>query len=167
MVDESLQDTDPIRYRKEYIQDFADQCGMGPLEKAAFMARIDHETGGFRYMKELGGPEYFTRYDGRQDLGNIYQGDGYRFRGRGYVQLTGRFNYTRVGPLVGADLVNFPDVACREDVAARIAVIFWTRNKVPDGRSISQAAKDGDIDAVIRGVNGGTNGYQQTLNLYQ
>ena len=166
MVDESLKDTDPITYRKQYIEQFADDSGMDALEKAAFMARLDHETGGFRYMKELGSPEYFTRYDGRKDLGNVNQGDGYRFRGRGYIQLTGRKNYTYFAPLIGADLINYPDIASQEDVAARIAVMFWNKAKTKDGRTISEAAQDGDIDAVVRGVNGGINGMQETIELY-
>lgn len=167
MVDISLKNDDPISYRKQYLQEFIEDTDMTDLEKAAFMARIDHETAGFRYMKELGKPDYFKRYDGRQDLGNVEPGDGYRFRGRGYIQLTGRKNYTFFAPLIGADLVENPDIAADEEAAARIAVMFWNKAKTRDGRTISEAARDGDIDAVVRGVNGGVNGMQDTLELYE
>lgn len=167
MVDFSLKTSDPISYRKQFLEEFIGEAEMMPIERAAFMARIEHETGGFRYMKELGGPNYFERYDGRQDLGNINPGDGYKFRGRGYIQLTGRKNYTYFSPLVGVDLVENPDIAADEEVAARIAVMFWNRAKTKDGRTIAQAAREGDIDAVVRGVNGGVNGMQETLELYE
>ncbi len=167
MVDEALKTTNPIKYRKEYIKEFAEQSGMEPLEKAAFMSRLHHETGGFRWMRELGGPEYFEMYEGRKTLGNNQPGDGYRFRGRGYIQLTGRRNYTFYGPIVGADLVNFPDVAADEPVAARVAVAFWELTRLRDGRTISQAAQEGDINAVVKGVNGGYNGKEETIRLYK
>lgn len=166
MVDASLKDSDPIAYRKQFLEEFIDDAGISGIEKAMFMARMDHETGGFRYMKELGGPDYFSKYDGRRDLGNVNEGDGYKFRGRGYIQLTGRKNYTYFAPIVGADLINNPDIACNEDVAARIAVTFWNKAKTKDGRTISEAAQDGDIDAVVRGVNGGVNGMEETRDLY-
>jgi putative chitinase len=167
MVDETLRASDPITYRKKYIEEFAEQSEMTVVEKAMFMARLDHETGGFRYMKELGQPSYFDRYEGRKDLGNIYQGDGFKYRGRGFIQLTGRKNYAYFSPITGADLENYPDIAAREDVAARIAIAYWNIAKVKDGRTIAQAAKEGDVEAVVRGVNGGMNGFNETLTLYE
>src|ERR1035438_8423484 len=70
-----------------------------PLRIAHFMAQTAEETGGYRWMVELGGPAYFTRYDNRPDLGNNQPGDGYKFRGRGVAMLTGRANYKRFGPV--------------------------------------------------------------------
>ena len=167
MVDDKLKTTNPILYRKQYIEDFASQAGMTPIEKAAFMARIDHETEGFKYMVEIGNAAYFAQYDTMKQLGNTLPGDGFKFRGRGYVQLTGRWNYTRYAPFVGADIVNYPDLAAEESVAARIAITFWNKTIIPGGYTIAQAAQAGDIDSVVRGVNGGTNGLAQTKALFE
>ena len=79
-------------------------------------------------VKEHGGEAYFFRmYDRDGDrpevaaaLGNIEAGDGARFAGRGYVQLTGRRNYARMSGFVGVDLIAEPDLAMRPDVAAVI-----------------------------------------------
>ena len=166
MVDESLKTTNPPEYRKQFLEDVLDENGMSPIAKACFMARMDQETGGFRYMYELGSPSYFTKYDGRQDLGNSQPGDGYNFRGRGYIQLTGRGNYTRYGPAVGVDLVNNPDLAADEAVAARVALTYWYNVKV-QGTTLAQWAEQGNINNVILGINGGMNGAQETINKYK
>lgn len=75
---------------------------------------------------ERGGPSYFKKYDKGTKLGavlgNTLAGDGYKFRGRGFVQLTGRYNYSKVGKLIGVDLVANPDRALNPDIAARILV---------------------------------------------
>lgn len=79
-------------------------------------------------IRERGGRRYFHAMydrDGRRPrvaarLGNTQKGDGVRFHGRGYVQLTGRANYAKAGALVGEDLVARPDLALRADIAGRI-----------------------------------------------
>lgn len=65
----------------------------------------------FRPILELGDRRYFDKYEGRHDLGNTQHGDGFLYRGRGFVQVTGRANYTRIGKLIGVDLASSPDVA--------------------------------------------------------
>lgn len=117
-----------------------------------FLAQALHETGGFRYLVELGGPKYFTRYDGRRDLGNVHPGDGYRFRGRGIFQLTGRTNYEDMGPRLGLDLIGEPDLAAEPNTATRIACLYWT------GRHLNPLADADDILTITRKINGGTNG---------
>ena len=54
-----------------------------------FIAQCSHESALGRYTQELGGPSYCSKYDGRRDLGNTQSGDGCRFKGAGYIQLTG------------------------------------------------------------------------------
>lgn len=81
----------------------------------------------FKPIKEYGGSAYFNRRYGPQtkvgkQLGNIKAGDGARFCGRGFVQLTGRSNYFKAGKFVGVDLINNPEKACNPDIAYRIAV---------------------------------------------
>lgn len=83
-----------------------------PRWTAYALATTEHETAAtFRPITERGPKGYFSRYDGREDLGNTQHGDGYRFRGRGYVQITGRMNYGAFALHLGVDLVGNPDLA--------------------------------------------------------
>lgn len=86
---------------------------------AYILATATHESGAGRQMRELasGGA-----YEGRRSLGNTRPGDGPRFRGRGYVQLTGRRNYRDWSRRLGVDLVNNPSQVENPQVAARILV---------------------------------------------
>jgi len=79
-----------------------------------------------RPIKEYGGAAYFNKRYGPQtrvgkQLGNIKPGDGARFCGRGFVQLTGRSNYAKASKFVGVDLIANPEKACNPDIAYRIA----------------------------------------------
>lgn len=101
-----------------------------PLSYCAYaLATARHETAGtMQPIKEYGGPSYFfRRYDPGGDkphiaaeLGNTMPGDGALFAGRGYVQLTGRRNYTLASKRLGYPLVGNPDLAMRPDIAALI-----------------------------------------------
>jgi predicted chitinase len=97
---------------------------MMPEQVAYVLATSEHESGCGKWMKELWGPTSAQRgYEGRRDLGNTHRGDGLRFRGRGYVQITGRRNYTLWARRLGIDIVARPDlVATDPSLAARILV---------------------------------------------
>lgn len=105
-------------------------CEGLPLSWAAYaFATAYHETAfTMQPVKEYGGPRYFTKmYDvagSRPKLaranGNVNRGDGPRYCGRGYVQLTWRNNYRRAGQRLGVDLEGNPDLAMRPDLAAKI-----------------------------------------------
>jgi hypothetical protein len=77
-----------------------------PLQKAHFLAQCAHESGNFIYTKEIWGPSAAQqRYEGRKDLGNTQPGDGFKFAGRGYIQVTGRANYSQFRKGVSDDVV--------------------------------------------------------------
>ncbi|MBU6156180.1 MAG: peptidoglycan-binding protein [Alphaproteobacteria bacterium] len=87
-------------------------------------------------------------YGGRADLGNTQDGDGYRFRGRGYIQLTGRSNYRETGRITGLDLVNDPDLASRAENAVWLACAFWDMNR------LNAVCDRGDFKALTAKING-------------
>lgn len=122
------------------------------LERIHWIAQGCHETERFQFFTELGGPTYFSAYDGRKDLGNTEPGDGYRYRGRGIFQITGRYNYQAFGAKLGLDLVDNPDLAADPATAARIACEFWEQ------RDIGALARADDIEGVTHKINGGLNG---------
>jgi predicted chitinase len=94
-----------------------------------------------------------SAYNGRADLGNTQPGDGPRYKGRGYIQLTGRANYRSYGEKLGIDLEGNPDLALQPKVAAKILVQYF------QDRNLDQLAQAGDWRGVRRGVNGGYNGW--------
>jgi hypothetical protein len=101
-----------------------EQYGDGDARKLAYiLATAHHETGAFKYMREIWGPTAAqNRYEGRADLGNVQAGDGKKFMGRGFVQLTGRRNYQDWSKRTGLDLIKEPQLVQEPAVAARILV---------------------------------------------
>ncbi|MFK8328427.1 hypothetical protein M2D63_000205 [Pseudomonas sp. BJa5] len=102
-------------------------------------------------------PSGFERYEGRSALGNVEPGDGAKFRGRGYLMITGRANYQRYGEALDIDLVESPDKAAEPAVAAAILVRFF---KDKEERFV-QALAQNDLARVRRLVSGGTMQMQQ------
>ena len=100
------------------------------LRWAAYMlATIRYECGpSFRPVEEKGVPDSFKKYDFRPDLGNTQKGDGYRYRGRGYIQITGRSNYRRMTDLLRLsdddDLEKYPENALKPEIAYMILSSF-------------------------------------------
>jgi putative chitinase len=87
-----------------------------PARQAAFIAQLAHESGEFRYVRELASGD---ASEGRKDLGNTEPGDGVRFRGRGLIQITGRANYRACSAALFEDpdfLLNDPARAARPGV---------------------------------------------------
>lgn len=126
------------------------------LVQVAAAATVGTEVPRFQPISEIGGPAYFTRlYEGRRDLGNDQPGDGFRFRGRGFVQITGRANYDAAGQALGLDLVGNPDAALEPEIAAPVLAWYFRTHRV------HEAANDHDWPRVRRRVNGGLNGWER------
>lgn len=96
----------------------------------------------------------FNKYDRRQDLGNMGPPDGARFKGRGFIQLTGRKNYRLYGDLLGYNLIVNPELANSPQPAAQILAAYLKENEP----LIRSALAMGDLAAARRIVNGGLNG---------
>ncbi len=123
------------------------------LRLAHFLAQAGHESAGFTRMYEIWGPTAAQRrYEGREDLGNVRAGDGYRYRGRGILQITGRDNYRRFGTLIGVDIESQPDRAAEPAIAMALACAYWT------SRRINTPADRDDVEAVTKLINSGLNG---------
>lgn len=144
----------------------AEQAKMSPIEKlklaaksngihgtelAQFLAQCAHESANFTRMEEIGRPEYFAKkYDPKyapktaKILGNTEAGDGERYKGRGFIQLTGRDNYRMASKALNLPLEANPDLAARPDVAALVAVWYWKNrvaNKVKNFHNTKQVTK--------------------------
>jgi len=125
-----------------------------PVREGMFIAQIAHESGEFRYVKELASGE---EYEGRTDLGNTEDGDGIKFKGRGLIQITGRDNYNKCGNALGLDLLSNPELLETPENACRSAGWFWKT------KGLNELADAGDFLHITKRINGGTNGYQSRL----
>ncbi len=119
------------------------------LREAHAMAQFLHESGGFLFKREIASGQ---AYEGRRDLGNTQPGDGRRYKGRGWIQITGRANYRKFGHLLNLSLEQQPELAETDENAARIACAFWTAH------NLNRFADLDDILTITRRINGRTNG---------
>lgn len=130
-----------------------------PLRQRAYViATAWHETGPassplhMTPRLEIWGPtEAQRRYEGRKDLGNTVSGDGRRFMGRGYVQITGRANYQKASRVTGRDLLASPDAALEPDVAAQI-IVTGMRDGWFTGRKMSDFDSYANMRRVVNGT---------------
>jgi len=97
-------------------------------------------------------------YGNRPELGNLQPGDGARFIGRGYLQITGRANYRAMGLHIGIDLEAEPERAAEPEVAVQIACAFWSEN------GLNAACDAGRFAAATRRINGGLTGYEDRMD---
>lgn len=130
-----------------------------PIRFAAFLANVLHESGCFKYVREIASGD---AYEGRKDLGNVFKGDGRLFKGRGLIQLTGRSNYLEISKdWFGDDtLVRNPELLATPENAVRSAYWFWNKRK------LSNIADTGDFVKVCKRINGGTNGLAERQKYY-
>jgi putative chitinase len=169
----------PPAFRALFTQFEVDSAAWSREEFAYLLATVKHETAGTfqpieEYFPKPPQPapgedpnvarqrfivNYFDRrYEQepqRTQLGNLQHGDGYRFRGRGYAQVTGRRNYALFSPLVSVDLIVNPDLALKVDVAYRILTI-GSRQGLFTGRKLGDyiSANRNDFVNARRVING-------------
>ena len=159
-----------------------------PQRVAAFLAQCGHESGGWTVFEEnlnysaQGLMKVFPKYFPNADLANQYakqpekianriyggrmgngpesSGDGYKFRGRGFIQLTGKDNYTKCGHAIGKDLDTDPDFLTTPEGALKSALWFW------NAHNLSSLADSEDILHITKKINGGTIGLEERTALY-
>lgn len=129
---------------------------------AAFLAQVGHESGGLHWLTELWGPTPAQeRYEGRADLGNTHEGDGFKYRGRGLIQITGYANYAALSEALATDFLNNPDLLAEPDYAVRSAMYFWQKH------GLNELADLGQFETITRRINGGLNGEAERVALYE
>lgn len=134
---------------------------VGTLRTAAFIAQVGHESGQLRLVREIWGPTVQQAgYESRADLGNTVKGDGYRYRGRGLIQITGRANYASCGEALGLDLINKPELLELPQHASMSAAWFWST------RGLNTLADRGAFARITRRINGGLTGQDDRQALY-
>jgi putative chitinase len=129
-----------------------------PQRIRMFLAQIGHESGQLRYRKELASG---AAYEGRKDLGNTAPGDGVRYKGRGLIQITGKYNYGLASLALGLPLLEKPELLEEDLNACRSAGWFWYKS------NLNALADMGKFETITRRINGGLNGYSDRYKLYQ
>ena len=137
------------------VQAMRDYGITDPKERAHFLAQCSHESGGFAWTKEFASG---AAYEGRKDLGNTETGDGKRFKGRGYIQITGRANYTKynqhlISKGIKDDVVANPGLVATK-FAADSACYWWKFLS----RNITSLALKGTADSNVKKVSTRVNG---------
>jgi len=142
-----------VPYLNKYMQEF----GIDTVEEIRmFLAQIAHESGQFRYTQEIASGK---AYEGRKDLGNIYHGDGVKFKGRGLIQLTGRDNYRKISQATGVDFIANPGLLSTPSYAVYSACWFWK------SRGLGKYATD--IVKCTKIINGGLNGLNKRKEFWE
>lgn len=124
------------------------------LRKSHFLAQGGHESYQFKFMEEIWGPtDQQKKYEPpsavAKNLGNTEKGDGFKYKGRGMFQITGRANYKQISDYFGFDFIKNPEKAATPEWAFLIAGWYWENRKLND-----LADKD-DITAITKKINGG------------
>jgi len=141
-----------------FLAEYLPRYGITTPERlAVYLTNVQFETGSLRDVEENGSLAYFDKYEpgtvSGRTLGNTVKGDGYRFRGRGLAQLTGRSNYTRFSTATGIDAVRNPDLLLQPRYAVLSACWFWA------DRRMNALADAGDFSETLRRWTGSATRY--------
>lgn len=138
-----------------------------PHRLAHYLAQLIHESGAFRYDREVWGPTPAQqRYEGRKDLGNTQPGDGKKFSGKGPIQITGRANtaafrdWCRANGMAAPDFEKDPDLINTDPWEGLGPIWYWQTRK------LNQHADANDIEMLTRRINGGVNGLADRIDWY-
>jgi putative chitinase len=130
------------------------------LRLAHFLSQCAHESGNFKWVVEFASGK---AYEGRKDLGNTEVGDGVRFKGRGYIQLTGRANYAKFSKFCNEDCVANPDLVSTKFPMLSAAYFF---NSTKLWSVCDLGSTDEVVKKVSKRVNGGYNGLDDRLEKF-
>ncbi|MBP3343015.1 MAG: glycoside hydrolase family 19 protein [Bacteroidales bacterium] len=144
-----------VQHLKKYCREYRINT---PERFSAFLAQIGHESGRLFYVEEIASG---AAYEGRLDLGNSEPGDGVRYKGRGLIQLTGRFNYTILSDDTGIDFISNPQLLTEPQYAVMSACWYWNRH------NLNHFADRGDLRSITKIINGGYNGLADRDYLYR
>lgn len=145
----------------------ATAAGITGTELAAFLAQTAHESHDFQSMVEYGGSLDFRKYDPKyapkkaKALGNTKPGDGAKYKGRGYIQITGKYNYAKASKELGIDLVKNPKLAEKPEVAAKIAVWYWKLRVQPNVDNFN------NVEDVTKPINPGMRGLEDRIENFK
>jgi putative chitinase len=136
-----------------------------PNRRRHFIAQLAHESNQFNSCAEKynGTPqEYFKKYDNRKDLGNSFKGDGMKFKGRGLIQITGRYNYScaSIDIFKDATLLSNPEKLEQPALAVEVSCWFWKT------KHLNSLADNDEIKAITMRINGGLNGLNERIMFY-
>ncbi len=151
----------------QVLMKMAEASGIVGTELAQLLAQTSHETMDFRTLKEIGATRYFNKYDIRHNprlakiLGNVKPGDGEKYKGRGFLQITGRANYKKLGELMQLPLEQQPELLERPDIAAKASIVYWTNRVQPHVDDFN------DTSSVTRRINAGRKGLEDRENRFQ
>lgn len=149
---------------EQTLRNVALQAGIKGKELAQFLAQCAHETMNYASLVEFGdGKDYDPKVNPikAKNLGNTNPGDGERFKGRGFIQLTGRWNYTEAGKALGLPLDQKPQLLEKPEIAAKASVWFWNNRVKPNVKNFT------DTRTVTGFINPGLRGLQKRHGLFQ
>lgn len=134
------------------------------LHHQVFMSQVLHETGGLRWFSEIITPHQAASRDKRSSLGNKFLGDGYLYRGRGPIQLTGRSNYKWIGSLLHKDIISDPDIVATDPSTGWATALAWW-----GGMSMNKKIDKSDqvVRDITKTVNGGYNGLNERKKYFE
>jgi putative chitinase len=152
---------------KEFVavfNEWSDRFGINtPIRVAHFLAQCWHESGALRYVEEIASG---AQYEGRKDLGNTQPGDGKKFKGRAFIQVTGRRNYQAYqdsGFCVG-NLMAHPEWLTKSPGHTKASMWFWWKNGLSAIADTDNGLNANDVcKKITKRINGGYNGLSQRL----